>query len=288
MTFENSDNLFDTNGFERLSQGFAQLGGRLPESALQVLAREVIARLAHRRKLLRDSLQPLDDAVIERLCVALTGDDPTAGVTEIMKLRANGVGVEQIYLGALAPAARRLGAWWDEDRASFAEVTIAIARVYGMMYGLRAEFPISLDPQRRHAVFAPVPGEDHTLGVSMAADLFRTHGWDIDLKLGLGHNALIAALTDSNAPIIGLSLGQEDQLPEIVRLIVALRITNPRAYILVAGQFVGRHADTLTLTGADAAAAEIPEALEAMEALWAAVQNDAATHRFDMEASVTP
>ena len=276
MAFEESDNSFDTNGFERLTRGFAELGGRLPESALQVLAREVIARLAQRRKLLRDSLHPLDDAVIERLCVALTGPNPTAAVTEVMKLRAGGVGIEQIYLGVLAPAARRLGTWWDEDRATFAEVTIAIARVYGMMYGLRAELPLSLDPQRRHAVFAPVPGEDHTLGVSMAADLFRNHGWDIDLKLGLGHDALIAALTDSDAPIIGLSLGQEDQLPGIVRLIVALRVTNPRAYILVAGQFVGRHADTLTLTGADAAAAEIPEALEAMEALWTAVQTDAA------------
>lgn len=275
MAFENTDNLFDTNGFERMSRGFAQLGGRLPESALQVLAREVIARMAERRKLLRDSLRPLPDPVIERLCVTLAGTDPTAAVSEVMALRAQGIGVEQIYLGALAPAARRLGDWWDEDRATFAEVTIAIARVYGIMYGLRAEFPISLDPQRRHAVFAPVPGEDHTLGVSMAADLFRTHGWDIDLKIGLNHDALISALAHADAPIIGLSLGQEEQLEPLVRLIVALRVTNPRSYILVAGQFVGRHADTLTLTGADAAASEVPEALEAMEALWAAVQTDA-------------
>lgn len=277
MAFENTDNLFDTNGFERMSQGFAQLGGRLPESALHVLAREVIARMAERRKVLRDSLQPLPDPAIERLCASLCGTNPTAAVAEVMALRAQGIGVEQIYLGALAPAARRLGNWWDEDRATFAEVTIAIARVYGIMYGLRAEFPISLDPQRRHAVFAPVPGEDHTLGVSMAADLFRTHGWDIDLKIGLGHDALIAALAHTDAPIIGLSLGQEEQLEPLVRLIVALRVTNPRSYILVAGQFVGRHADTLTLTGADAAAAEVPEALEAMEALWAAVQTDAET-----------
>lgn len=275
MAFENTDNLFDTNGFEKMSRGFVQLGGRLPESALQVLAREVIARMAKRRKVLRDSLRPLPEAVIERLCTALTDANPTTAVTEVMALRAQGTGVEQIYLGALAPAARRLGDWWDEDRASFAEVTIAIARVYGIMYGLRAEFPISLDPQRRHAVFAPVPGEDHTLGVSMAADLFRTHGWDIDLKIGLSHDALIDALAHADAPIIGLSLGQEEQLEPLVRLIVALRVTNPRSYIMVAGQFVARHSDTLTLTGADAAASEVPDALEAMEALWAAVQADA-------------
>ena len=86
---------------------------------------------------------------------------------------------------------------------------------------------------------------------------------------------LISALAHADAPIIGLSLGQEEQLEPLVRLIVALRVTNPRSYILVAGQFVGRHGDTLTLTGADAAASEVPEALEAMEALWAAVQTDA-------------
>lgn len=279
MMSDDSENLFDTSGFERRSAGFVQLQHRLPESAVQVLAREVIARMAQRKKSLTDSLQPLDEVEIETFCNALIGRDPDLAVKHVMRLRAEGLPVEQIYLGALAPAARCLGKWWDEDRASFAEVTIGISRIYGIMYGLRAEFPVSNLANQRTAVFASIPGEDHTLGVSMAADLFRKEGWDVDLKLGMDHHSLVRDIAETDPPVIGLSVGREEALPALTRLIVALRVSNPRAYILVAGRFVPAHVETLLVAGADTAASDIPEALEEMEKLWLRATVDTANAR---------
>lgn len=46
----------------------------------------------------------------------------------------------------------------------------------------------------RSALFATVPGETHTLGITMAADLFWDHGRRIDLRTGLDHDALIDAV----------------------------------------------------------------------------------------------
>ncbi|PWR02626.1 hypothetical protein DKT77_10610 [Meridianimarinicoccus roseus] len=275
---DDGESTFDLNGFERMSRGFASLHGCLPESALNVLAREVIARLAAQRGALRDeAAHPADPALIDTFCDALIGNAPNAAIDRITALRSNGATIDQVYLGVLAPAARRLGTWWDESRASFAEVTIGVARIYGIMYALRAEFPLPVDFERRRAAFASVPGEDHTLGVSMAADLFRKEGWEIDLKLGHDHDGLVQALAIGDSPIIGLSAGREEALPGLIRLIVALRVSNPRAYILVAGRYVAAHADTLALTGADAAASEVPEALAAMDLLWERAMADIVT-----------
>jgi methanogenic corrinoid protein MtbC1 len=276
---EDFENMFDSKGYERYSSSFAMLQTRLPESALQVLAREVIARMLDRRASLNESLRPLENQRLEEFCKVLTGPDPASAVDLISRMRADGSTIEQIYLGALSPAARRLGVWWDEDSASFAEVTIGISRIYGIMYGLRAEFPITIQANQRTAVFASVPGDDHTLGVSIAADLFRKDGWEIDLKLGMDHDTLVRELKSADAPIIGVSLGREESLPAMARLVLALRVSNPRAYIMVAGRFVAAHADTLQVTGADAAATDMPQALEEMEQLWVRVTVDRANAR---------
>lgn len=269
MSSEGAESAFDDQGFERISQGFASLKACLPESALNELAREVIARLASQQTKARKLSAGLSEHAIDELSHALLDQHPSASVSIVTTLREEGATIEEVYLCALAPAARRLGDWWTEDKASFAQVTIGVARIYGIMHGLRGEFPINLDPDRRVAAFAATPGEDHTLGVSMAADLCRKEGWEIDLKLGLDHDELVAELATGDFPIIGLTAGQAKTLPALVRLIVALRVSNPRAQILVAGRFVSGIADTIVLTGADAAATDMPGALEAMERLWA-------------------
>ncbi|TDL88171.1 cobalamin B12-binding domain-containing protein [Meridianimarinicoccus aquatilis] len=268
MSSEGAESAFDDQGFERISQGFASLKVCLPESALNELAREVIARLASQQSKARKASDNFSDEAINNLSHALIGSDSAASVSIVTDLRESGATIDEVYLNALAPAARRLGDWWTEDRASFAQVTIGVARIYGIMHALRAEFPINLDPDRRIAAFATTPGEDHTLGVSMAADLCRKEGWEIYLKLGLDHDALVAELATGDFPIIGLSAGQKESLPALIRLIVALRISNPRAQILVAGRFVSDIADTIVLTGADAAATDMPGAVAAMERLW--------------------
>jgi len=279
MASDDRETSFDTSGFDRISQGFASLGSNLPESALEVIAREVIARLANGRARMRDSERKIDAALVQTICSALIGPNQKAAVDMITDLRDDGKCVEEIYLGVLTPAARELGTWWDQDRATFSEVAIGVARIYGIMYGLRSDFPMAMSPHGKTAAFASVPGDTHTLGVSMAADLFRKEGWDIDLKLGLDHDALVQSLGSSDAPIIGLSAGQEESLPALIRLVVALRVSNPRAYVMIAGRFASKHADTLALTGADAAASNMEEAHEAMERLWKKTLPDAMPQR---------
>jgi methanogenic corrinoid protein MtbC1 len=92
--------------------------------------------------------------------------------------------VEDVCLDHLAPAARCLGEWWETDRLPFTDVTMATARIQSMLRRMPTGRGHIAAFAGNGAVFCAVPGEQHTLGVMMAADLFRRNGWDVGLLLG--------------------------------------------------------------------------------------------------------
>ena len=83
-------------------------------------------------------------------------------------------------------------------------------------------------------MFATVPGEDHGIGITVATDLFRDAGWDIDLAIGANHETLMARIEEAEPQIIGLSLSTEQRLVALVRLVVAVRLVSPGVVIGVA------------------------------------------------------
>lgn len=268
--------ILDLDAFERANSSITTLKARLPEDAVVALAREVVTRLASRViELDAHRLNEPSDQDIDALCIALVSDDLEAGAKFIARVRNEGASVEMVYLSYLAAAARRLGAWWDEDRVSFVAVTIAASRIYAIMRGLRgvlAQPPVDL---RRAAVFASVPGETHTLGVSMAADLFRSKGWDITLKIGMTHEALLEYFTHSNCTVIGLSASGDHAVLPLARLVVALRISNPQALIMLSGKIVQADPETVAHLGVDSVAQDVPGAIAEMERLLVQVRSAA-------------
>lgn len=269
---------FDRDAFEHTSDSLISLYARLPGDAVEVLAREVVSRLADRVSDTSYLTRTPSHTEIERLCVALVSSDRKAAAEIITKVRAGGASVETIYLFYLSVAARRLGEWWETDRLSFTEVTVGTSRIYAIMLGLRRSFRPVPPKKHRLAVFASVPGEDHTLGVKMAADLFRKKGWDIDLKVDLTHDELIEELGYSDYPVIGLSAGGEKSLAALVRLVLALRISTPQTYIMISGHIVEEEPEIVRLTGADGSAGDIHSAFEEMRRLSDLSQSGSDTH----------
>ena len=109
------------------------------------------------------------------------------------------------------------------------------------MIGIMRELRFEISSARtalavdRVALFATVPGETHTLGITMAADLCRDHGWRIDLKTGLDHDSLLSAIKHKPYANIGLSAGHPNMIGDLTRIVLALRLTHPLAHILVSG-----------------------------------------------------
>ncbi len=242
----------------------------LPGVAVQMLADEVVVQLARR-------LKPADAQVVAELsvsvdafCAVLLSDDSQAALAVIRQERQNGVPLETVYISILAAAARRLGEMWETDELSFLQISVAAGRIFEIMRYLRHQIapPTQLAPVKL-ALFATVPGELHTLGVTMAADLFRNRGWDIDLRTSFDHEDLVRSISERPYRIIGLSAGDPSSLLPLARLVVALRITHPQAHIFVGGNIVANIPDLNALIGADTVLTTGAEAVTLLDRLAA-------------------
>lgn len=238
---------------------------KMPEDALRALAQEVLERVARQSPLQAAKPAPARD--IEALCDALLSEDRQAASDYILHAQARGIGVEALCLSYLGVAAARLGQMWDDDHVSFLQVTVAVGRIYALMRSLRRSLPVPALTEGRVATFVSVPGEDHTLGVAMAAELLRTKGWDIELLLGLGHNRLVDELAVSQPRLLGISCNGKRSLASLTRLLVALKLSMPAMRILVCGQVDPADVELIGISGADSVAIGFEAAAAELERL---------------------
>lgn len=228
---------FDAEIFARTASLFAAKRDVFAPGAVEALASDIVLRLANAtpREAIFEAPE-IDPGSLAEFCDALIQPDPDAALRFIEQRRAAGVTRQGVYLGYITQAARHLGEGWENDRLSFLQVTYGTGHLYALMRAMRQERstarPASDD--KRAALFATLPGEDHGIGITVAADIFRDVGWEIDLHTDTDHDTLIAHIERTRPQIIGLSLSTAQRLDALVRLVVATRIVMPHAIIGVA------------------------------------------------------
>ena len=208
-----------------------------------------------------DTRDALGAPMVTALAHALCDDEDETADLMVDDMIAAGLSVEEVCLDHLAPAARRLGEWWDKDRLPFTDVTLASARIQTMMRRMSQAAPRNRHaPHDRGAIFVAVPGEQHTLGVMMAADLFRRKGWDVGLLVGLSYDDLMARLVRDDRAVIGLSCSGDHSCAALARLMEALRRRRPEARLILSGQIVRDAGRLAALPAPDALVATAAEA----------------------------
>lgn len=213
----------------------------LRQDALADLARAALARLCAQTAPMApvtDAQTVLGDPCAAAMAYALCDPEDDAAGLLVDDLLAAGLSVEDLCHEHLAPAARRLGMLWDQDRLPFTEVAMATARIQSILRRMPTGRVLPGRAAGPGAVFAAVPGETHTLGVMMAADLFRRAGWDVGLLVGRSHDELLAHVTHDDRPIIGLSCSGDHSYPALRRLLAAIGNARPDAQVMVSGQIV--------------------------------------------------
>lgn len=257
----------------RVIEGDAHGAGRsaLPEGTLVLLAQEVIQRLAHWAHETDGSREGASrsaaGAAVDTLCAALVGLEPEAAMRLILAAHRDGATHEELCIDHVGAAARQLGLMVEREAVSYGQMTLAAGRMLTLLRALRDLAP-PVEPRRgRCALFATVPGERHVLGVTMAADLFRDEGWDIDLRLGTTEAQLVDLVRGGAYPIVGLSAAGVDGIGPLARTIVALRVATPRLLIFVGGPIAQLDPDIAHRVGADAAGAGMAASRTAMERL---------------------
>jgi MerR family transcriptional regulator, light-induced transcriptional regulator len=228
---------FDIQVFVQTSRLFAEKRRVISPEVLEGFAKEIVTRVA---EVVASRSRPgpagIDPERVAQFCdLLLEPDQPRVALDFITARRAEGTTLQQVYLEYIGSAARLLGERWESDEMTALEVTLGAGTLYALMRALRASSSV-IRPydHRRTALFATVPGEQHGVGIAVAADLFRDAGWDIDLQFGRDHDQLVRRVTDTQPSIIGLSLSTSERLPELAKVAVAVRLIIPDATIGVA------------------------------------------------------
>ena len=262
---------FDDAFFKRSDARAAALQANLSTPALERLARDVVTRLtkrATRNNETMDTDHP-SDADIQTLCDALLHMDPSVARGMVTRLQARHVTLETLYGRYLAPASERLGTMWDHNRISFAEVTLGVSRIFELVHKLRAALPPPKITKSDQVLFATVPGENHSLGVEMAADLFRQNGWDVDVMAGGSHDEILDRIERTRFLVLGLSSGGRRTAEALALLVHAVRAVDPEIFVIVSGGVVREAPELVDLAQPDSAVSTVEEALATMDLLTA-------------------
>ncbi len=255
---------FDDSFLQASLDRVLALQKRLSRGALEELAREVMLRLSVRKT---DRVPPGQGPEIDALCRALIAESSVAADDMMLDLQADGQSLDTLYARYLAPAAEKLGHMWDRDEITFLQVTLGTGRIYDLVRLLRDQLPPPRIMRNAPILFATVPGEQHGVGVEMAAELFRQRGWDVSLMVGAGHDEILERIDSQVFLILGLSSGGHATAGALARLIHAVRVAHPQLYIIVSGRIVEEEPDLLGLIGPDSAVATVEDALAAMDTL---------------------
>ena len=212
--------------------------------------------------LLRRAITPTD---VEEFTQLSLSSDAHILLDFVDHLLAAGSSVETLYVELLAPAARRLGEFWEEDSADFVDVTMGLWRIQEILRELTLRIPPQPRPGhgQRSALFSPMPGEQHSFGTLMITECFQRAGWETDALIEPTQSELIGKCAKMHYDLIGLTVSCDYSTASLVNLVKTIRVVscNPKARIVVGGRVINEQPDLVAQCGADATAVDATSAV---------------------------
>ena len=143
-----------------------------------------------------------------------------------------------------------MGQAWCEDCASFAEVTIAVARLQGMLQDLERRVP--LPPPHASVAMVVLQDAHHTLGALVAAHQLRRIGVSVRLILGQDMPEIAQCIETAGFEAIFISATRHERLEALGRLVKYIRRRAKTAVpIVLGGTVLDQNLDIKRLTGVD-------------------------------------
>ncbi len=218
----------------------------------------------------RPELGPEEVGVLTELVLRR---DSAAAQAYVRARHQAGLAVETLFLGLLAPVARRLGEMWETDLCDFTQVTVGLWRLQQLVFEFSDVFQRDrrMRARARRALLAPAPGSQHTFGVVMVGEFFRRAGWDVRGDPSASLAEVKSCIAADSFDLLGLSLGAECQAKAVSSAILKLRKAskNPAVVVMVGGPAVVLSPEFVNLVGADGTAPDAASAVTQAESLVA-------------------
>ncbi|MCM0045684.1 MAG: cobalamin B12-binding domain-containing protein, partial [Burkholderiaceae bacterium] len=214
-------------------------------------------------------------AQVEVFARALLERSPEAARALLAAHLEQGVALEHVFLDLFTATAQVLGQWWESDHCNFSQVTLCLSRMQAMLHELSPSFQAGAGGARldrageRRILMATLPGQQHTMGLSILAEFFRREGWVV-LAIPAPEPGLIQATLSTHwFDVFALSASQDAEIEDLVSTIKAARKTsqNPRMAIMVGGPLFLRRPELALPMGADGVSSDAREALDLAQRL---------------------
>lgn len=256
-------------GLGSVGLGAVGFGNDGRDILLRAVKQDVIPRLVAlpwlRVSTSPDESSKIGDATVRRLTTLCLEADSQAVSVFIAQLHRAGAGAEAIFETLLTPVARQLGLMWEDDTCTFADVTIGVLRLQNAQRSLTEHYlsshvSVAGAPS---AVLMPVPGEQHSFGLSLVSDYFLRAGWNARLRPMPTDADAVRLVRRDKFDLIGLSFACDDRIPAAKALIESLRraSANPKLIVMVGGPSFLADPGLAAQIGADATALDGQQAV---------------------------
>jgi MerR family transcriptional regulator, light-induced transcriptional regulator len=156
---------------------------------------------------------------------------------------AAGMTIPELYQRVIAPAMHEIGELWAKGALTVADEHLATALTHRVLAALRPPVWVGVGGQgdaataKGRVMLAAVEGEQHVLGLRMAADVLENAGFEtIYLGADVPIGALMQALDSLSPNLLALSATMPELGPELDQVAAAVQRTHPRLGLLVGGQ----------------------------------------------------
>ena len=208
----------------------------------------------------------VDATHVTALADLLLAQDDPAALAFVGKMHDQGASPEAIYLDLLAPAARLLGEMWSDDVCDFMAVSVGLWRLQAAMRAMSSAFMgmAALPLNGPRAVLVPLPGEQHSFGLSMVCEFFTRAGWNAWTGPVESSADLAAMVRTQWVAMLGFSLACDDQLDAVRTEIKAVRRAsrNRDIVIMVGGPGFSADPSLAAQVGADGTATDGNQAVQ--------------------------
>jgi methanogenic corrinoid protein MtbC1 len=146
-----------------------------------------------------------------------------------------------LYQWVITPAMHELGRLWEKGAITVADEHLATALTHRVLGALRppafVRWAFGEDLPKPRAMMAAVEGEQHVLGLRMAADLIEDAGYQtIYLGADVPTDALMQAINSASADLLALTATTPDSAAVLEQVIAVSRREHPRLNLVVGGQ----------------------------------------------------
>lgn len=164
-------------------------------------------------------------------------------------------------------AARRMGEAWHEDRMSWIDVSIGVARLQALLREIGTAWAAdqAQDGGLGTVLMVLPQNEQHTLGAMVAVGQLRRYGLSVCLRMAPSRDELRSLIMARDFDGIMISVGTEEKLTAVARTVAFVRGAQLRpAPIIIGGAVTQKVGDAASCTGADHCCSDVEAALEAM------------------------